>query len=340
MRDWPADVSVLVTGGNGFIGERVISRLLASRARVRLLSRDGLRGLPQVTTVTGDVTLPDSLATAAEGCEVIFHCAATGGGTLEDARAVNVEGTNNVLQAAARAGARRVIHLSSVAVHGSELPDRVSENQPLIGSGSPYAISKAEGEAIAFGYQTRGEMEVCVIRPTCVYGPRSATWVVAPFRRVRDEQILLVDGGRGLINLVYVDDLVDMMLTAAMDGAAAGQVFIANGQAVRWSAYLGGFATMLGKPAPQSVPVLQAKALVEAFLWRYRFTRRAGRLVSGDIQQQMNRSVFVADKARRLLSLPAATPFAEGMQKTSDWLRASGYLPAPRYTSSTRQSAA
>ena len=94
------------------------------------------------------------------------------------------------------------------------------------------------------------------------------------------------------------------------------------------------------KMVAMGVPVLQAKALAEAFLWRYRFTRRAGRLVSGDIQQQMNRSVFVADKARQLLGMPAATPFADGMQKTSDWLRENGYLPVPRYISSTRQSAA
>jgi nucleoside-diphosphate-sugar epimerase len=340
MPDWPGDVSVLVTGGNGFIGERLMSRLLASRARVRLLSRDGLRGVPQATTVTGDVTLPDSLSTAAEGCDVIFHCAATGGGTLDDVRAVNVEGTRNVLQAAVRAGARRVIHLSSVAVHGNDLPDRVTENQPLIDNGSPYAVSKAEGEAIALSYHTRGEIEVCVIRPTCVYGPRSATWVLAPFGRVRDEQILLVDGGWGLINLVYVDDLVDLMFTAATHSAAAGEVFIANGEAVEWWAYLGGYAAMLGKPAPQSVSLLQAKALAEGFLWRYRFTRSAGRLVAGDIQQQMNRSVFVADKSHLLLGLAAATPFAEGMRKTRDWLRDTGYLPAPRYTSSTRQSAA
>src|SRR5258708_14198242 len=130
MPAWPSDVTVLVTGGNGFIGDRLISRLHAGRARVRLLSRDGLRDVSQATTVIGDVTLPDSLAAAAEGCEVIFHCAAIGGGSLNDVRAVNVEGTRNVLHAAVRAGARRVIHLSAVADKASAFPDHSRQDHP------------------------------------------------------------------------------------------------------------------------------------------------------------------------------------------------------------------
>ena len=340
MAEWPHKAAVLVTGAAGFIGSHLARRLVDGGAAVRVLSRDGLTRISDATVVVGDVTLPESLASAAVGCEVIFHCAALAGGTLSDAREVNVVGTRNVLEAAVQAGVRRVVHLSSVAIHGSQLPARVDESQPLVSNGAAYSLSKAEGEAVARDYHAGGLLQVVVVRPTCVYGPGSPTWVLAPFTRVRDEGILLVDGGRGLINLVYVDDLVDLLLASAWHPRAAGNVFVANGQAITWAQYLGAFALMLGKPLPAIVSLRRAEVLEAAYLWRYRFTRRPGRIVSGDIQLQTNRSVFAADAARDILGFSAGVALDDGMRRTAAWLRTTGYLPAPRYTSAMRPSAA
>jgi nucleoside-diphosphate-sugar epimerase len=328
-RDW-AGAPALVTGGEGFIGTHLVERLLTGGADVRILARHDARRHAAAEVVVGDVTLPTTLTQAVRGREIIFHCAAAGGGTLATARSVNVAGTHSLLDAAARSGVRRVVHLSSVAVHGPALPERVAEEFPRVTRGTPYAISKVEGEAVALSFHASRALEVVVIRPTCVYGPASPTWVLAPLGRVRDEQAVLVDAGRGLINLVYVDDLVDCLLLGAAEPTADGEVFIANGAPITWAEYLGAFARMLHKPPPASVSLSTARAMAEAYQWRFRFTRRSGRLLGADIRAQTMRTVFDAAKARRQLGWTARVGFAEGMRLTEAWLRETGYLPAPR----------
>src|SRR4030095_8629829 len=100
--------------------------------------------------VHGDVTRPESLRAAATRCDVVFHCA-WGGESLEEARRINVDGTRRVLEAAAAAGVRRVVHLSTMAVHGDALPSELTEEFPLVIGGDAYGLSKAEGEPRGFG---------------------------------------------------------------------------------------------------------------------------------------------------------------------------------------------
>ncbi len=109
---------VLVTGGTGFIGGRLVERLiLEHKADVRVLVRNFAR-VPRIARFSvemlyGDVTNPSDVERAVDGCEVIFHCAALGSkGSKEIRRLVNVGGTRNVLEAARHAGANRVVYLS------------------------------------------------------------------------------------------------------------------------------------------------------------------------------------------------------------------------------------
>src|SRR5262249_5177134 len=118
----------LVTGANGFGGARMVDRLLLRHVPTRALVRRRLRTeamAPGLERVHGDVTRPESLRAAVAGCDVVFHCA-WGGESMEDARRVNVEGTRHVLLAAAEAGVRRVVHLSTMAVHGDVLPPELT----------------------------------------------------------------------------------------------------------------------------------------------------------------------------------------------------------------------
>jgi nucleoside-diphosphate-sugar epimerase len=319
---------VLVTGGEGFIGNVLTEHLRDRGAAVRVLVRDPVSLTTDRDRVVGDVTLAASLADAVRGCEVVFHCAAAGGGPLAHARAVNVEGTRNLLEAALQAGTvRRVVHLSSVAVHGPRLPAVVSEDQPFCSAGDAYSMTKAQAEVVARSYNGRAALEVVVVRPTCVYGPRSTTWVLAPFKRIRDEQVLLVGSGAGLINLIYVTDLVELLLLAATSPRSPGQVFIGSGVTpVTWSEYLNAFAAMQGKPCPPTVSVYWAFVLAHAYLWRFRFTRKPGRLSPGDLRQHMNRSVFSIGKARELIGFEPRVTFNEGIKLTEAWLRETGYL--------------
>ncbi|MCX7839928.1 MAG: NAD(P)-dependent oxidoreductase, partial [Anaerolineae bacterium] len=246
---------VLVTGANGFIGSHLAERLSAEGARVRGLIRNATRvgakhlsdrvtlgrrfsddrlitnstvastnasPLPHVEIAIGDVTDADAVRHAAEGCDAIIHCAAmqTERARLADYRRVNVEGTLNVLRAARAANVARVIHLSTINVHGLPPPRNANADSPLVFRGDFYSRSKAEGERAAWEFARANNIALTVIRPGCTYGPRSYAWTLKPLERLRRKRPVLIGDGNSICNAIYIDNLVDLILLALNNDAA------------------------------------------------------------------------------------------------------------------------
>jgi nucleoside-diphosphate-sugar epimerase len=321
----------LVTGATGFIGSRTVEVLQARGIAVRALCRHpfGTRtgaGATGVERVHGDVTRPETLARAVAGCDVVFHCA-WGGTSLADARRVNVDGTRHVVEAAAAAHVRRIVHLSSMAVHGTVRRPELTEEAPLVDRGDAYSVSKAEGERLALELGRARGVEVVALRPSLVYGPGSPFWLVEYFERVRDEHVTLVRGGAGLANLVFVDDVVDAMLAAATAPVADVACLVSGERPVTWATYLGAFARMCRKPLPRGVPLW--RAWIEMHVMRVYGTlaQRPRRLRAADVRLMAQRTAVRIDRARRLLAWSPATSFEAGMGICESWLRREGYLP-------------
>src|SRR5690349_9370933 len=118
-------MDALVTGGTGFIGGRLVRRLVQQGASVRVLVRassslDLLEGLP-VERVEGDLCDPASLRTAVRGCRRVFHAAADyrlWTPRPAELYRTNIEGTRCLIEAAAEAGAERIVYTSSVGALG------------------------------------------------------------------------------------------------------------------------------------------------------------------------------------------------------------------------------
>jgi nucleoside-diphosphate-sugar epimerase len=320
----------LVTGANGFVGARMVDRLLRRRVPARALVRQRLivgPGTPGLERAHGDVTRPDSLRAAVAGCDVVFHCA-WGGDSLADARRVNVEGTRNLIEAAADAGVRRVVHLSTMAVHGDDLPLELTEGAPMISRGDAYGVSKAEGERLALDLGRARGVEAVVLRPTLVYGPAAPYWVVGYCERVKHEQVALVDGGTGLANLIFVEDLVDAMWAAAEVPRAAGTACLVSGErAVTWAEYLGHFARMCRKPLPPSVPLWRARLEMQVLRVYGTLTQRPRRLQGMDVRLMSQHTAVRIDRAREILGWSPATSLEDGMDVCETWLRREGHLP-------------
>src|SRR5262249_26371847 len=138
----------------------------------------------------------------------------------------------------------RIVHLSTVVAHGRDWPTVLDERHPLQFTGDHYAVSKAESERMGFAHAQACGIEFVVVRPTIVYGPRSRR-ILVDLARVQLERIKLIDGGRGLANLIYVDDLVDGILAAAATPDAAGEAFLLSGVAPEtWASYFGELARL------------------------------------------------------------------------------------------------
>jgi len=309
----------LVTGATGFIGGRLAERLVSEEGvKVRVLVRTPGKAEWLVSSgmevVEGDVTDLDSIRRTIEGCQIVFHCAAMmhdGQATLDEFRRVNVEGTRYVLEAAADVGVERFAHISSIAVYGISPREGTSETDPYQPCGLFYCDTKIETEEVAFPYYKERELPLVIIRPANVYGPRSSFWTVGLMMMIKSGQLELIDGGQGMSNHVYIDNLVDAILLAAQNDAAVGEAFIvSDGAKTPWKDFLGFYARMLGR---DPLPVISRDAAL----------RHLPAEIVGFWTQE---GWFDIGKARTVLGYEPRIPLAEGMRLTEQWLREAGYL--------------
>lgn len=226
-------ITIAVTGASGHIGNVVCRQLIEKGFRVRALCRSDTRALEGVNVeiVPGNVLDPASLEKLVEGCDAVIHCAAIisiNGDPNGMVFKTNTEGPANVLAAAARAGLRRMIHVSSVhAVE--ELPHNqpFNEQRPYKKAGAyPYDYSKAVGEQVLCGHA--GGPEIIIVRPSAVIGPfdfKPSELGAAMVRFMRRQIPALPEGG---YNFVDVRDVASSIINALETGKS-GQVYHLTG---------------------------------------------------------------------------------------------------------------
>ena len=229
----------LVTGATGFLGGRLVERLLERGDEVVALVRspakaERLRGLG-CELVTGDLSSREALAAAAAGCDAVFHLAAIYRNGIprsqrDDVLAVNVRGTENVLDAAVEAGVGKVVHVSSIVAFGDTHGRVVDETYELPAGRyvSLYHESKALAHRAAEKRIARGA-PVVIAQPGGIYGRGDHTGIGPLLERgARGRPVVLPFGDVGL-NWTYVDDAADGILLA-YDRGRAGESYILGGE--------------------------------------------------------------------------------------------------------------
>ena len=174
-------VRVLVTGATGKVGGATARALLERGDEVRVLVRNPDRArtvLPTgVEAHRGDVTEPETIAPAVDGCELVFNAMGLPEQWVEDESIfdrVNAQGTENVIRAARTAGVRRVVHTSTIDVFHADRGGRFDEtNLADYPKGTAYERSKQRADELALG--ARDGMELVIVNPAGVYGPTPAS---------------------------------------------------------------------------------------------------------------------------------------------------------------------
>ena len=219
----------LVTGGAGFLGINRVRHLLARGDEVTSLDIapfDYADCRDRVRIVTGDIRDPARVAEAAEEADIVVHAAAALPlYSRQDIFSTDVDGTRNVLEAAARAGARRVVHVSSTAVYG--IPDHhpIYEDDRLQGVG-PYGEAKILAEQVCLEYRARG-LSVPILRPKSFIGPERLGVFALLYDWAKDgKNFPILGNGRNRYQLLDVEDLCDAVyLAAALDADRANDTF-------------------------------------------------------------------------------------------------------------------
>lgn len=225
-------MNVLVTGGTGFTGRHLVSRLLGEGHDVAILDSappaDG-RVPEGARVVAGSVTDQQAVRGAVQGRELVFHLASA----FRDIYApdetywrVDVDGTRNVLEAAVRAGVRRVVHVSTQGVHGSLTHTPGDEDSP-IAPRDYYCHAKYHAELVCREFMERGA-DVVVVRPTSIYGPGDTHGWLKLFRMVLKGRFLMIGDGCTLNHPAYVENVVDCLRLAADVPQARGRTYLAG----------------------------------------------------------------------------------------------------------------
>ncbi len=238
MKEHFAGQPVLVTGSTGFVGGHLARRLVDLGADVRLLIRDP-ETKPFATEmkakgaiiIPGDLRDLESVTTAVTGTKFVFHI----GAIFREAKFadsvyfdINVGGTKNILEAAMSAGTGRVIHCSTNGVHGGHSSTPISENAPFKPS-DVYQESKVEAENVVMHAYRSGRVDVSIIRPAMIWGDGDLRFKKL-FRGVARRRLPIIGDGNSWTHWIWVGDLVQSFLLAAITPAASGQPYLIAGR--------------------------------------------------------------------------------------------------------------
>lgn len=334
-REEPKLTTALVTGATGFIGGHLARALLGRGDRVRALVRDPARaqGLDGAELEIGDVTDDASLERAANGVDRVFHCAALVGDWLDkdDIRRVNIEGTGRVLEACAVAGVGRLVYISSLAVLGTKHHHGTDESAPYLETGDAYSDAKIESERLVRAFADDGRVETVVLRPGFVYGPGDRQFLPRLLDGLASGRFVYVGDGSKLLNIVYIDDLVEAALLAADASDAAGEAYnLTDGTETSLREFVTFVCDYTGLPMPtRQLPPSVAWALTYALetAAKARRSKEAPRLNRARMKFLYYNQHFSIEKAKRRLGFEPRFTYREGLPPTLDSFRSTSVRP-------------
>ncbi|MFT5357893.1 MAG: 3beta-hydroxy-delta5-steroid dehydrogenase/steroid delta-isomerase [Polyangiales bacterium] len=260
----------LVTGASGYLGRSLSLALANAGVTVRAFDRDApprIEGHPNITEVRGDVRDETQVEAACEGMDTVFHCAAiidtarfATDARRRDVFAVNFGGTERMLRAAKAAGAVRFVHTSSVNVVVDRPYVGGDESAPYAETADDlYTQSKVSAERAVLAAD-EGEFRTCALRPGGIYGPGESQHLGRVVREMlRGRFVAMVGGGVARADNVFIDDLVEAQVAAALAlqaGRARGRAFfISDGAPSNYFHFFRPVAEQLKVPFPtHSVP--------------------------------------------------------------------------------------
>lgn len=236
------NLPVLVTGAGGFIGSRLVQRLVEQGARVRAFVRYNSRAdfgllkllspeiLAQVDIVAGDLRDGHALEQAAAGMDLVYHLGALISipySYLHPDEVVesNVLGTLNVLQACRIHGCR-LVNTSTSEVYGSALTVPITEAHPLQGQ-SPYSASKIGADKLVESFYCAYGVQALTVRPFNTYGPGQSARAVIPtiITQALTQEVIQLGNLEARRDFTYLDDTVDGFIKAAEAEGVNGETF-------------------------------------------------------------------------------------------------------------------
>ena len=325
---------VLVTGGTGFTGKALVTRLIKEgHAVVALDYKEGLKTEELkalgANVLIGSVVDPTVVDRAVAGAEVVHHLAAAFrelNVPNSHYREINVGGTKTVLDAAIKHSVRKFIYCSTCGVHGNVERPPADETAP-INAADYYQQTKYDAEPIVNEYARRG-LKTSIVRPAAIYGPGDPERFFMIFRRVSKGMFPMFGSGKTLYHPLYVENLVDAHLLLMEPGKGDGETYlIADEEYLSIEELVRAIAQVLGVdvkiPHYPIWPVVVAGHMIEKACKPLRI---APPIFPRRVDWYRQNRAFDIGKAKRELNYQPRVGLIEGLNRTADWYKSEGYL--------------
>ena len=327
-------MTVLVTGGGGFLGGAIVEQLLARGETVRSISRGAYPALEArgVACIRGDLADAAAVAKAVEGCDVVFHVAAKAGvwGDYDDYFQANVTATRNVIEACRAYGVPRLVYTSTPSVtFDGEDEDGVDESTPYATQFlCHYAATKAQAEQEVLAANS-ADLATVALRPHLIWGPGDNHLVPRLIARAKAGKVKIVGKGGNLVDATYIDNAAAAHLAAmehlAPGAACAGRAYyISNGEPIAMDALLNQILAAAGlPPITKKIPAAAAYAVGAAMEKTYKMLGKTEEpIMTRFVARQLATAHwFDISAARRDLGYEPGVRMAEGMARLAASLR-------------------
>ncbi|MBN2135237.1 MAG: NAD-dependent epimerase/dehydratase family protein [Acidobacteria bacterium] len=231
-----------ITGGTGFIGRRLIEKLINEGKTIHLFGREssdysGLDNNPLIKIFKGSLLDINTINDAMKGADYVIHLAGYAKNWAKDISVysrINIDGSLNIAEAALNNKIKKVIHVSTIVTLGATGKEIEDETHSVDPSDyfTEYERTKAAAEEKVLEYSKKG-LDILAVNPTRVYGPglisesNSLTLMIRNYMKFRN--YLILGSGKSLASYIFVEDLVDGILSAIKNGRS-GERYILGGE--------------------------------------------------------------------------------------------------------------
>lgn len=250
--------NILVTGSDGFIGKELARLDSTFRKVTRRVKKHYDINEIYLSSIDGDT----DWTVALEGIDVVIHLASVAHGKGVDTslyQSVNVDGTLRLAEEAVKANVKRLVFVSSIGVNGCNTYDKPFSPESSPNPSNDYSYSKYQAEIGLKCIANKTGLEVVIVRPTLVYGPKAPGNFGLLTKLVHHTPVLPFGSTSNRRDFISVENLSDLLITCAHHINAAGHTFIASeGETVSTKEFTNAIAFGLGKrlyqlPVPVSI---------------------------------------------------------------------------------------
>lgn len=324
---------ILVTGGKGYLGQNIVSFLVEKGEQVKVFARPQGNNAGKISNefevVWGDIRDIDAVDKAVKGSDIVIHLVSNfrkGGSDRKEAYSINVEGTENVLKASLKRDVKRIVHCSTIGVHGNVLEIPAREDTPF-NPGDLYQETKLIGEQKVWQFYQKTGLPVTVVRPISLMGPGDER-MLKLFRMIKRGRFIMVGKGDAYFQPAYIDDVVRGFYLCMQHPAAVGEAFIIGSEEyITLKELVNIIAVELNVSSPKySIPIKPLKLLAhlcEAIC------------VPMGIEPPLhlrrvsffeNNRAFSIEKAKKVLGYHPQVSLREGIHRTACWYMENGWI--------------